>query len=478
MNRIALSESIFTPASVAIAGVGDTNSGRQYLDSLLSAGFQGRIYPLNPKGAEIAGFKVYRNMKDIPEAVDYVISCLPAPMVPQFIQDCSQNEAKVVALFTAGFSELGSEEGRQLEWRISALARANGIRIIGPNCMGVYCPKVGLSFVHDFPKESGSVALVCQSGGNAIYFVRVAAERGVRFSKVVSYGNGCDIDESDLFDYLAQDDETKMVAAYIEGVKDGERFRQALSHLTARKPVIALKAGCTQAGARTATCHTGSLSGSSTVWNSLLQQAGAIQVQTLDEMIDMVVTFLFMPLPRGRGVAMVGFGGGASVMATDSCSGHGFTVPPVPQTIGDEFCRLLRSQAGLILSNPIELNMPPQISYAATKALITYDAIDLLLANCVFGQHPWPVYDDLADRLCDTVLQISAEVEKPIAVVLNSHVTNTQGQFLSLRRRYCEAGLPVYYSVASASQSINRLMQHHERQAFASMYDSRSTSVE
>jgi len=234
MNRMASLDTAFNPASVAIAGVGPITAGKLYLESLLSSGFKGKIYPIHPNGGEMSGVKIYPGIKDIPDAVEYVTSCIPARFVPQLIKDCSEKGVKVVSLFTSGFSETGSEEGRRLEAEIVRMAQASGMRLIGPNCMGVYSPRAGLSFVTDFPKESGKVALVCQSGGNTIYFVRLAAERGIRFSKVISYGNACDVNESDLFEYLAQDAETELVAAYIEGVKDGKRFRQVLNRLSAR----------------------------------------------------------------------------------------------------------------------------------------------------------------------------------------------------------------------------------------------------
>ena len=186
MKRTESLDIAFSPASVAIAGVGPTTAGGNYLKSLLDSGFKGKIYPLNPRDGEILGMPIYPNIKDVPDPVDYVISCIPADLVPQLVEDCTENRAKVLSLFTAGFSETGTERGRLLEAEICRLAQAGGLRLIGPNCMGVYSPRVGLSFVSDFPRERGRVAFVCQSGGNTIYFVRLAAQRGVRFSKVIS----------------------------------------------------------------------------------------------------------------------------------------------------------------------------------------------------------------------------------------------------------------------------------------------------
>jgi len=463
MNRMASLDTAFNPASVAIIGVGELTTGKYYLQSLLDSGFQGKIYPVHLRGGEISGLKLHQNVKHIPEPVEFVICCIPARSVPQLIEDCSEKGVKVVMLFTAGFSETGSEEGQQLEAEICRLAQAGGVRLIGPNCMGVYSPRAGLSFVSDFPRESGKVAYVCQSGGNTIHFVRLAAERGVRFSKVVSYGNACDINESDLLQYLSEDAETEVVAAYIEGVKDGERFRQALGELSAKKPVIVLKGGSTQAGARTAASHSASMAGDDEVWTGLLQQTGAMRVYTLEELLDMVVTFLFLPLPGGRRVAMVGGGGGASVMATDACAANGFTLPAIPQSISGEIKALLDNQVGLILTNPIELNMFPEVTYNIARKLLLYEGIDFMLANSVFGQHPWPVFDVWYDIFCDTILQVSKGVDKPIGVVIQRGASSHEEHFLALQRKCHEAGLPVYYSMPAACRAIDHFLRYHQK---------------
>jgi acyl-CoA synthetase (NDP forming) len=461
MNRMANLDTAFNPASVAIAGVGPMTAGKWYLESLISFGFKGRIYPVHPDGGEMSGMKIYASMKDIPGSVDHVICCIPARFVPQLLRDCAEKGVKVVSLFTSGFSETGTDEGRQLEMDIVRLAQASGTRLIGPNCMGVYSPRVGFSFVADFPREAGGVSLVCQSGGNTIYFVRLAAERGIRFSKVISYGNACDVNESDLFEYLTEDTETDLVAAYIEGVKDGERLRQVLNKLASSKPVIVLKGGSTAFGTRTAASHTGSLSGSDQVWTSLLEQAGAIRVHTLEELVDMAVTFRFLPLPKGRKVAMVGGGGGASVMATDACAANGFTLPVIPQALFDRIRGFLDSEAGLILTNPIELNMFPEATYNIARHFLAYQGFDLMMSNCVFGQHPWAVFDVWFDSFCDTILKVHKEVDKPIAVVLDSALTDQEKHFDALRRRYCDAELPIYYSMSNACRAIDRFLRYH-----------------
>jgi acyl-CoA synthetase (NDP forming) len=460
MNRTAHLNKAFYPSSVAVIGVGPITAGRFYVESLLASGFHGKVYPVHPNGGEIEGLRIHTSLSEIPDPVDYIICCIPAKHVPKLISEAATKGVKIVSLFTSGFSETGKDEGKRLEAEIARLGKEGDIRLIGPNCMGIYSPRVGLSFVNDFPKETGGVAFVCQSGGHAIYFVRLAAERGVRFSKVISYGNACDVDESDLFEYLTEDSETHLVTAYVEGVKNGSRLRQVLSRLSAKKPVILLKGGATMEGARTASSHTASLSGSDEVWAALLRQCGAIRVDTLTEMADLVVTFKFFAVPEGRRVVMIGGGGGASVLATDACAANGFTLPEIPPDVSVRIRSSLDSEAGLILTNPIELNMFPEATLKITRALLSMESADLMLTNCVFGQEPWDFFDVWFDLFFDTVLKVHQEIPKPIGVVLVSDLNKKQKHFVALRRRYSDAGLPVYYSMSSACRAMDRFIRY------------------
>jgi len=474
MNRKENLESIFNPTSVAIAGVAPGNLGQAFLDSLLDSGFQGRVYPLNPKGGEVSGVKVYANIKDVPEPVDYVICCIPAPAVPQLIKDCAAKGVKVVSIYTAGFSESGSREGKQLEIEVCHLAQASGIRILGPNCLGVYHPEVGLSYASDFPKERGEVALICQSGGSIIYLIRAAALRGVRFSKAISYGNACDIDESELLEYFTKDVETKIIASYIEGVKDGQRFHRVLKELSATKPVIILKAGYTPAGARAVASHTGALAGSNEVWDRLLQQAGAIRVYDLEELVDMMVTFSYLSLPKGRRVATCGGGGGFNVLATDGHAEAGFILPPLPQQlqkeISQEIRNFVKTDAGMILNNPFDITniASGEGHYAILKRLADYKGFDLLVTHLSINNSEWPYvgasYNIWPDIFTDATIKVHHEVGKPTAVVIHGILSTRDLQrTLELQQKCCDAGLPVYHSIKSAAKAIDRFLRYHEK---------------
>lgn len=297
-------EYLFHPKSVAIVG-----GFQGFLQALLSLEYKGRIYPVHPGEGEIFGFKIYPSIRDIPDTVDHVIVAVPAQHVPQLITDCSAKGVKAIHIFAAGFSEIEDEDGKRQQAEVVAAAQQAGIRIIGPNCMGLYCPKAGLAFGEGAPKESGPVGFSSQSGGNSVYAIDEGAARGIYFSKVISYGNACDLNETDFLEYFTHDPETEIIALYIEGIKDGRSFIQALRQATKMKPVIVYKGGITESGGRAVASHTANISGQDTVWRSLLKQAGAIQVDSMDELLDIVLLFRYMPPPKGRNAAIIGTGG-------------------------------------------------------------------------------------------------------------------------------------------------------------------------
>jgi acyl-CoA synthetase (NDP forming) len=460
---------LFDPASVAVTGVSPGNAGERYADYLVKYGFKGPIYPLRPKGGEFRGVKIYPSIGDVPGPVDLIICCIPAQHVPQLLIDGAAKGVRAAVLHTAGFSETGRPEGRELEAEVVRAAKANGIRIVGPNCMGIYRPKAGLAFAYEFPRESGRTALICQSGGNSNFLVRAAAERGVRWSKAVSYGNACDVSETDLMEYLIEDEETDMVAAYIEGVKDGPRFREVLGRLSAVKPVVILKAGATPAGKMAAASHTGALAGSDAAWNAIFSQSRAIRVDNLDELVDMMVTLRFMPLPpKGRRIATMGVGGGVSVLATDECHNAGFLMVTLDEGVKRGLTRDVTSDAGVMLGNPIDFPfwaMGEEQFRDALRTLLRWDGIDLFLFLAPLRQSEPPLaeYVPFVEYQLSNLIKVAAEFEKPTAVVINFLATGQSWLAASgLQQKCYEAGLPTYHSTASALKAIGRLIRYHQ----------------
>ncbi|MFW6126494.1 MAG: acetate--CoA ligase family protein [Chloroflexota bacterium] len=459
---------LFHPTSVAVVGVSTRKGaslvgGQNYLNALRTCGFRGHLYAVNPHGGEIWGLSVYRNVVDIPGPVDYVIASVPAAAALDLMRDCITKGVRVVHFFTSGFSEVGGE-GERLEKELCSLAREHGVRVIGPNCMGVYCPSSGLCFVAESSPESGPVGLVCQSGGNAIYMVREGGERGVRFSKVISYGNACDVTESDVLDYLAADAETRTVLLYIEGVRDGQRFKQALKQVARRKPTIVLKAGTTETGARAATSHTGALSGTEAVWNAYLRQVGAVRVEMLDDLLDMAVTFCRLRRPDGRRVAILGIGGGATVLAGDACGNAGLLVPRLPEELGKQLGGLLKTEAGTILNNPIDLSAEAwRVGYSEILRLLDgYDGIDMILVHFSLGlisplreQHR-----EVWTALADDTIQAYAKVSKPVIAAIQMPVYGEHYEWmLQAERRFGQAGIPSYRSIAQAARAVDRFLR-------------------
>ncbi|TAK57573.1 MAG: acyl-CoA synthetase, partial [Dehalococcoidia bacterium] len=355
---------LFQPRSVAVVGASSNidSPGHDYVKSLLAAGFSGEVYPINPRAPEILGLRAYASLSEVPGDVDLVISCIPAGGVLDLIGECRAKRVRALHLFTGRFSETGDAQAAQLELEVKRRAADAGVRVLGPNCMGVFDSSSGLSFRPDLPLAPGDVAFVSQSGNNSVELMLHGAARGLRFSKVVSYGNALDLDEADFFDYLADDQATRVVGAYIEGTGDGRRLLAALRRCAGAKPVVVLKGGRTGAGSRTAASHTAALAGQRQVWGAALRQAGAVEVATFDELIDVMVAFAFLRTANSKQQAVnrerpaagvVGGGGGRAVQSADVCEEAGLAVPQLPDAIR----AMLREQAPALadwVGNPVD----------------------------------------------------------------------------------------------------------------------------
>lgn len=463
-------EYIFHPGSIALVGItSDPNNwmGQGFLKGLLEFGYGGQIYPINPKASQILGLKAYPSIKDVPGPVDHVISLIPAPLTPQLIQDCGAKGVKVVHLFTAGFGETG-EEGKRLEAELLAIARRVGVRLIGPNCMGIHYYKSRITFDMGLPeeaKEGGDVSFLSQSGANAVMLVQMGSFRGLRFNKVVSYGNAIDLNESDFLEHFTADPDTRVICAYIEGIKDGPRFRRALMEAAAVKPVIILKGGRTGAGAGAVGSHTGALAGSEEVWSALLKQAGAIRVYSMDELSDLLIAFRHLPPLRGRNVGVIGTGGGASVEAADHCESVGLVVPALPREIRRQLWEFT-PVAGTSVRNPVDtisMFMPQELS-RTIELVASHAGIDFLVLQQELGisflQGSGRV---IVDAGIEALIETAKRIDKPIVVVLRY---NGRSQGLSLlletQERCVRAGLAVFASIERAALAISRFISYHE----------------
>jgi len=450
-----------------------------YLQAPLNAGFKGPVHPVNLKGGHIGKLRVYPSLKDVPGPVDYVISCVPAQQTLKLLEDCADTGVKVVQLYAAGFAELGQSEGIELQNRLLEIAQRGAVRLIGPNCMGVYCPSSGMSFSLDFPREPGNIGFLCQSGGNAIYLVRSAAARGLRFSKGISFGNACDVNECDIMEYLANDPETEVIAAYIEGTSDGRRFADVLAKTASAKPVVIYKGGYTEAGSRAAASHTGAVAGSQAVWDGVIRQAGAIRVSSVEDMADALVTLLQVKRPRGLNTCVVGVGGGASVVATDELEKAGLKLPPIPASIQESMQQII-PPAGGMLRNPIDafpltrLILYRKAAGSGQSASVArgdkgwgdfisliekWRGIDLVVFQFAFDIPPIPANNWVAATIEPTLAAVKM-CRLPSVVVFHSVVTDASWQASRRMQEICLAeGIPFFLSLRGAAQSISRVVE-------------------
>ena len=464
---------LFHPNSIALVGITTAKTWHwtlTFLEGLMEIGFDRPLYLVNPKGGEREGHKIYSSLKDVPGNVDYVIGLVNAQIAPELVEECAEKGVRAIHFCTAGFSETGEEDRIKLESELVKVARIKGIRILGPNCMGIYCPQSRLSFSPAFPRESGPVGVISQSGGNSIYLVRQAALRGVRFSKVISYGNASDIDECDLLEYLANDADTKIIALYIEGIRDGRRFRRVLEEATKEKTVILLKGGATQGGARAAAGHTASLSGSRTTWDALCKQLGIISVGSIEEMIDVLVTLLFLPLPRGRNVVLLGAGGGASVLIADEFESRGLRILPLPPEIVAQI-REFTPIAGNILRNPVDYSQAMMNLEGVIKTfaiLSEWEGADFMVTFMRTGQFTtYRTAEDHVSLLMSRFSVKQGQLPKPVAMVIEPSVMPEEAvPILAAIRGAIASELPVYYSFATAANAINLVLNHAERRRY------------
>ncbi|MFQ5873688.1 MAG: acetate--CoA ligase family protein [Dehalococcoidia bacterium] len=463
-------EEILHPRSIAVVGA-STNPDKQgyiYVRMLKEFGFKGAIYPVNPKAKEIAGLKCYPSLKEVPRPLDYVISAVPAALVPQLVDDALGLDVRAIHLFTGRLAEAGTDEAVRRQQKLVEVARKGGIRIIGPNCMGIYHPCVGISFRLNFPKRSGPVGIVSQSGNNAFEFVYRASQRGVFFSKVISYGNASDLDESDFLEYLAHDPETSIIATYIEGIKDGGRFFKTLKTAASAKPVILLKGGRTGAGTRAAASHTASLAGVEEVWDAAVKQAGALWVDSLEEMADMVVAFLYMRVPHGRRTAVICGGGGGSVFSADVCEANGLQVPPLPDDIRDQLKAHL-PETWFMVSNPIDVSAVDGEGLMSTAArlMAQHSAFDLMIVDPDLEWHfERPENQERIKKLMDRLIEVKRSFDGPMAMVIRPSDSSEHWRWqttVEVQTKAWEAGIPVFPSMARAAHAADRLMRYNAR---------------
>jgi acyl-CoA synthetase (NDP forming) len=464
-------EPIFYPKSIAVVGVSATSikAGSLWVWALKSAGFPGPIYPVGSSGGRIADLEIFPNLRLVPGDVDYVIVSIPRRSVLDLLDDCAAKKVKVAQFFTAGFSEIDAQEGRKLEEQMLEKARRANIRIIGPNCIGVYCPEHKMPFLVGPLGERGSVGFVSQSGGIATKLVTIGTAHHINYSKGVSFGNGIDLDASDFLQYLAAEPKTRVIGAYLEGTRKGARLFNTVKEVARAKPLVVWKGGRTEAGAQAAMSHTGSLASSPTIWSAMLRQVGAIEVHSLEELTDTLLAFQQLGRRQGTRAAIIGGladgAGGNSVAAGDACMENGLQIPPVSFETKQKLGELL-GEVGGILCNPLDLS---QAQFRGLPAL--FQAIDLVVrdttSDIVLIQEDvdilLPIYSRKGvEEINEFFIELGSKQSKPIIVVLPPGSAETER--LQIEQKLLTGNIPVFCSMGRAARAVYKLSQYYRWQ--------------
>jgi acetyl coenzyme A synthetase (ADP forming)-like protein len=367
----------FSPKSVAIIGASHTPGkvGYAILDDLLKGAFKGNVYPVNPDTTPILNKTVYPSVKSIPDKIDLAVIAVPAEGVPKVLKECVDKKVKGVVIISGGFSEIG-EEGRKLEEKCKKIIKGKKTRVIGPNCLGTYDSSTDLDVLFLTEErmgrpKSGNIAFITQSGAVGSTILDWLSGEHIGLSKFVSYGNAMDINETELLEYLAGDESTRVIAVYLEGLKsDGRKFIETLKKTVKKKPVVVLKAGKTEKGSKAAISHTASLAGDARIYSAVFKQFGAIEANDWTELFDFCKVFATQPLPNGDNLLVVTDGGGFGVLATDEAERQGLKLEEPSKTIK----KLLYKQVPKYVSlhNPIDLTGD-----------VTAERYKLVMENCI-----------------------------------------------------------------------------------------------
>lgn len=443
MNSLDL---LFSPKTVAVVGAAHTEEklGGVILKNLL--GYKGRVYPVNPTHDELMGLKSYPSLREIPEIIDLSLIARPASEVPGILRE-HKNRARFVVIISSGFAETGH---RDLQDEIRKIGKEAGVRILGPNCMGVFNPYRKLDTFFLPPKKvkrpkKGNVAIVSQSGAflHCIFGVMHIANIGI--SRAVAYGNALDVDESDLYEYLAGNRQTDVVISYIESVRDGRRFIDKARLLTGEKPLLVLKSGKGSSGQAAAYSHTGRLAGRYEVFSSILKQYGIREVRDFDELTDSIKALSYQRPAKGKRVLIVTNGGGSGVLASDECMRQRLEVARLPDGKAKKMEKVFPDFYGI--HNPVDLTAQVRdrdYILALDELHDDYDGFVVIALTGLAG---------ITEALAGLLKDFRARVNKP--VVFHTSCGCESGRLITLVEK---AGIPVYLSPERAVKGLKALL--------------------
>lgn len=458
---------MFHPKVVAVVGA-KKDSDYRWLVSQKTLK-DGKVYAVNLDknewpGAEAYGFTNVLSLLDIPEPVDYVIVSVPNTVTPFIMKDAVAKKVGGLHFFTAGFSEIGTVEGIELEDRLFQMASEAGIPFLGPNCLGIYHPKVGLRQEVEQPVgDGGNIGYLSQSGTLARGFSQYAEAAGLHISKSVSFGNGRMVDCTDLMEYLAQDQDTKIIGMYIEGLRDGRRFFEIVRRVARQKPVLVWKVGQTEDAARAAVSHTGNVSPPEVIWEAMLKQCGAVHINDIEDMVDtMKVLLHFPPLHSNRAALMAVSGGHASEMA-EVFSRTGFRVPSIRDDSYEEISAYAPLTGGSF-HNPFEGPSVREENLFKTLDVIERDPnLDFTVIEVSLGGTSERMQAALTARL-QGIKRAHAQFTKPVCVVFSTGNPNVLIDVNKVIRETLADGTVAFWGPAKASRALFNAYQYYQQQ--------------
>jgi acyl-CoA synthetase (NDP forming) len=453
------------PRAVAVVGARQLDD---YMWLRNMSTFNGPVYSVNIDAKEIPGIEAlgvpnYARLTDIPEPVDFVVVAVPRRAAPLVLKDAIAKGVAGVAMFTAGFAETGEAEGLQLQQTLIDLARPANIALIGPNCMGVYHPKLGIrNHIEQPAGESGNVGFISQSGTHAINFSLYGASQGLKISKVLSYGNGVVLDSADLLEYLLQDADTTVIGMYIEGPRDGRRLFDVVKRLARQKPLLIWRGGQTAAGSRATASHTASLAQSGEIWEALYRQTGALRVDGLEEMVDTIKALQFLKPSTGQRLGLVTMTGGPSVVITDTFARAGLDVPPLTETSYERF-RGFFNIIGGSYKNPIDMGMnwAGESFHDIMQVLLDDPHIDAVVNDLplTFLYRRMARQPDFKARLFATFRDMRERYDKPLLAVVG--FSPFEKEEVDMRRELLAAGIPAFHNFERAARAFKQASTYH-----------------
>ncbi len=449
---------LFHPRSVAIIGATSHawGGGGLMLKSVTANNFPGRIYPVHPREKELAGLPVYRDVFEVPGEIDMAIIAIPARGVLAVIEQCHQRGIKFAVIHSSGFGEL-NQEGKRLEAEMAAIAARGNPRIIGPNSMGIYCPRASFDTVVTYEPvtmEAGPVSFVGQSGWGSENFTRLGIEQGLRYSKVVSIGNQCDLATEDLVRYFGADPETRVIALHVEGFRRPKEFLELAGEITPHKPVIVWKAGRTEASARASASHTGSLASNALVTEAGFRQAGIISASGLRQLVSLTAAFVSPVLPAGNRVGLVLSSGGAGIASCDALAATDLKLVDFPADVQQELRDYLTTITGIVpnVTNPVDLGWLPtwgKIEPYLKVLQIVLRHVDLVMLMC---------FMPLSPELLSGLIELRDSSGKPIVVVPGHSMVQREGMSL-----FTKNGIPSYAFPEDAICALDALWRYARR---------------